>query len=237
MNASKQDRVYWNREVAENLGLADSTLRKWCIAIEKSGYTFSKDDQGNRAFHDHDLILLRRVHDLNKTKGVRLENAISMVFSNLNNENDTDGTTLVQSSNDPRSTYSLVPESFDEKMEQILEANRQLVEYLKSRDEQIMNVMKEMNEVRLQLAASTVDQKLEERQSRITEMITMERVKGQLRKEALHQWSTKPEEERIKRTGLFGLKKEEDHAARDRFVQDYIDAHLPERLAQEYGME
>jgi len=77
----------------------------------------------------------------------------------------------------------------------------------------------------------------EERQQRITEMITLERVKGQLRKEALHQWSTKPESERLKRIGLFGLKKEEDHAARDRFVRDYVDDHLPERLAQEYGID
>ena len=74
----------------------------------------------------------------------------------------------------------------------------------------------------------------EERKQRISELLILEWEKGQLRGEALEQWSAKPEKERMKRTGLFGLKKEEDHAARDRFVRDYIDANLPDRLVRKY---
>lgn len=71
---------------------------------------------------------------------------------------------------------------------------------------------------------------MEARQERITDMITVERLRSQLRKEALHLWSTKPEDERTKRTGLFGFKKEEDHGKRDLFVNDYISEHISERL-------
>lgn len=77
---------------------------------------------------------------------------------------------------------------------------------------------------------------LEERQERINDMITRHRVEAALRKEALHLWSTKPENERVKRTGLFGLKKEEDHAARDLFVNEYIDEHFEERLLKEFNL-
>ena len=103
--------------------------------------------------------------------------------------------------------------------------------------DQVQNLVKQLPRTEdIVTLLPTPSDPIVERQQRITEMITLERIRGQLRKEALHMWSTKPEEERMKRTGLFGLKKEEDHAARDRFVQGYIDDHLPERLAQEYGM-
>jgi DNA-binding transcriptional MerR regulator len=75
-----------------------------------------------------------------------------------------------------------------------------------------------------------------DRQERVTDMITRRRVEAILRRDALHLWSNKPENERIKRTGLFGLKKEEDHARRDQFVSDYIDEHFETRLKNEYDL-
>ena len=76
----------------------------------------------------------------------------------------------------------------------------------------------------------------EERQERITDIITRRRVEATLRNEALQLWSTKPEKERIRRTGLFGIKKEEDHAARDLFVMNYIDEHFETRLKKEFNL-
>lgn len=75
----------------------------------------------------------------------------------------------------------------------------------------------------------------EERQERVTDMITRRRVESQLRKEALQLWSQKPDSERKIRTGLF--RKEEDINKRDLFIEDYIYDHIEERIKHEYGLQ
>lgn len=73
-----------------------------------------------------------------------------------------------------------------------------------------------------------------ERQERIDEMITRRRIEVQLEKEALHIWSTKPEEERVRRVGIF--RKEEDRDKRDLFVKEFVNVRFEERLKQEYDV-
>jgi len=75
----------------------------------------------------------------------------------------------------------------------------------------------------------------EERQERITDMITRRRIESQLRKEALELWSQKPESERKIRTGLF--RKEEDINKRDLFIEEYIYDHIEERIKREYDLQ
>lgn len=74
----------------------------------------------------------------------------------------------------------------------------------------------------------------EERQERVTEVVTRRRIERQLEKEALNMWSTIPKNERMVRVGLF-LK--EDRDKRDQFVKDYIDEHYESRLNKEFDLE
>ncbi|KAA9021557.1 MerR family transcriptional regulator [Niallia endozanthoxylica] len=76
--------------------------------------------------------------------------------------------------------------------------------------------------------------KEEEREERFKEMIARRRVEYQLEKEALIMWSTKPEEERLKKVGLF--RKEENHEERNRFIKDHIDKNFEVRLRNELGL-
>jgi hypothetical protein len=76
--------------------------------------------------------------------------------------------------------------------------------------------------------------KEEERQERLTEMITRRRVEAQLEMEALNKWSTKPEEERKRRVGIF--RKEEDRDKRDQFVKEYVNKRFAERLKKEFEL-
>lgn len=75
------ERSYWSREIADLLQISDSTLRKWCLLLEKEGYKFLRDDKNNRAFTDHDVIALRKFQELTKDKHVTLENATTIVVS------------------------------------------------------------------------------------------------------------------------------------------------------------
>lgn len=74
----------------------------------------------------------------------------------------------------------------------------------------------------------------EEKEERFREMVVKRRVESRLEEEALNIWSTKPEEERFRRTGWF--RKEEDLRARDRFVKEYIDTHFENTLREELGL-
>lgn len=74
----------------------------------------------------------------------------------------------------------------------------------------------------------------EEKEERFQEMVVKRRVESNLEEEALKIWATRPEEERVRRTGWF--RKEEDLRARDRFVKGYIDKHFAGTLREELGL-
>ncbi|WP_394239600.1 MerR family transcriptional regulator [Niallia oryzisoli] len=76
--------------------------------------------------------------------------------------------------------------------------------------------------------------KEEEREARFKEMVARKRVEYQLEKEALIKWSTKPEEERIKKVGWFKI--EENQEERNRFIKDYVNMNFENRLKNELGL-
>jgi DNA-binding transcriptional MerR regulator len=72
---SKNESAYWSKEVSDILQIADSTLRKWCLSLEKNGYEFVRGTNNSRAFVERDVLLLRRMKELIQSKGVTVENA------------------------------------------------------------------------------------------------------------------------------------------------------------------
>lgn len=72
-----------------------------------------------------------------------------------------------------------------------------------------------------------------ERIERTNEYLTIRRINLALEKEAHILWSQKPEQERIRRIGMF--KKEENTDKRDRFIKTYIDDYFEERLRSEFA--
>src|SRR5690554_8085403 len=39
---------YWSKEIADMLGIGTSTLRKWCLILERNGYRFLRDEHDRR---------------------------------------------------------------------------------------------------------------------------------------------------------------------------------------------
>lgn len=74
-----------------------------------------------------------------------------------------------------------------------------------------------------------------EKEERFQEMVAKRRVESQLEEEALNIWSTKPENERLKKVGWF--RKEEDLVARNQFVRNYTNEHFASKLKKELGIE
>ena len=44
------EKAYTPREVKTTLDISDSALRKWCLALERNGYKFIRNDKKNRIF-------------------------------------------------------------------------------------------------------------------------------------------------------------------------------------------
>lgn len=82
------DRVYWSHEAATLIGIATSTLRKYCLALEKCSYEVMKDENDRRAFFDHDILVLR---DMKKMvdRGMTLENAAEAVVAKQKRQSGT----------------------------------------------------------------------------------------------------------------------------------------------------
>lgn len=78
---------------------------------------------------------------------------------------------------------------------------------------------------------------VEERQERLNDWLTIERVKSKLGEEGLEEWAKLPEGERVRKVGFLGLKKEEDRDKRDQFRKEYIEKHLADRLQRELAAD
>ncbi|MCM3308642.1 DUF3967 domain-containing protein [Priestia megaterium] len=78
--------VYLGGEIAKSLGIARSSLTKYCIALENKDYKFIRGSNNSRAFRSKDLLLLQRMKDLVQDKGMTMETAVNVVLSMLPEE-------------------------------------------------------------------------------------------------------------------------------------------------------
>jgi DNA-binding transcriptional MerR regulator len=67
--------AYSTKQAVDNLGISTSTLRKWCLLLEKEKHTFNRNENNNRIFYDTDLLALRHIKKLTQEEGRTLENA------------------------------------------------------------------------------------------------------------------------------------------------------------------
>ncbi|PGU93681.1 DUF3967 domain-containing protein [Bacillus thuringiensis] len=73
--------LYSPSEVAEQLGIQSSTLRKYADVLEKEGYTFIKNERGHRKYSESDVMVLRKVINLKNDTDTTLENAAKQIVS------------------------------------------------------------------------------------------------------------------------------------------------------------
>jgi DNA-binding transcriptional MerR regulator len=85
----EQEQAYWAGEVADTLGISDSTLRKYCLILERAGYHFLRGDNKRRAFVTRDVMTLKRLQEISQSKNVTLEDAARLVVSMAKGETET----------------------------------------------------------------------------------------------------------------------------------------------------
>lgn len=169
------DGIYSPKDMTDILNIGDSTLRKWCIALEEQGYCFSRTENNKRLFTDNDLIVLKHFRQLVQVQNMNINNASILIATKYK---DIKGTSFQSenSKNDNRSLNTDFSRLFGE-IEHLKELNKQLLlrineqnEYIfnrlnnmedriTKRDERLMQVLRETQETQKLIAAATEKKK------------------------------------------------------------------------------
>lgn len=153
-------KAYFTHDVARILDVGESTLRKYCIELEKNGYIFIKGSMDSRAFTDHDLAALNYFIQLYKSKKHTREQAAALVVEKFSREGGNEGTTPIPKG-ESRSMDNL-----ERMVEQLLEHTKKQEEFNKAllqRLEIQENYIRETLEKRDQLLLENIRSAQEEK--------------------------------------------------------------------------
>lgn len=141
MNNEKldQQRYYTSKEVCARLDIADSTLRKWSISLEKNGYDFARGEQNRRLFLENDLIALDHLKSLIQGKKMSLENASIIVASRFVNNRSSTGTPSVRAESAHNNGDSPALAKLTEHITQQEQFNQELLKRLDEQNKYINN--------------------------------------------------------------------------------------------------
>jgi DNA-binding transcriptional MerR regulator len=171
--------AYTTKQVADNLGIGTSTLRKYCLMLEDErlgNYQFERNEKDQRIFYDHDIIALRLLKKMAQDDGVTLENAVKVVgdkarsreefVSETPEEPETSNVTVADLQRYEDKLDEIVKFTFrqEERMQKLERFNRELLakldeqnkyiqETLAQRDEKFIESMREVQETKRLIAA------------------------------------------------------------------------------------
>jgi hypothetical protein len=93
------EKAYWTHEASKDLEIGESTLRKWCMELEKNGYSFIKGAMDSRAFTSHDMAALHYFKQLYKGNKQTREQAAKLVVEKFKREGGNERTTPIPMEN------------------------------------------------------------------------------------------------------------------------------------------
>lgn len=175
------DTYYTPKDIKMALDIGDSTLRKWCLAIEENDFFFDRTDNNRRIFSDRDLVMLKHFKNLVQVQNMSAKNASIIVVSKYKNkpsfkENSENSVPQVRSDNENMEEMRSFIEEQRAHIEKQEEFNRMLLdrleeqqryidERLESRDQKLLETMNQMQEQK-KLELEQKDKELEEEKNK-----------------------------------------------------------------------
>lgn len=149
MTGDTKEAIYNPGDVADLLNVKESTLRKYSLLLEKYGYTFHKNERGQRGYFDSDIVVLRRMTDL-KNGGMTLEKAALSAATWGKSIKKTVGDTALQryderhtdEINELKEMIQQQNELIKTLTERLDEQQKYIEERLNKRDEMLMQVLR-----------------------------------------------------------------------------------------------
>lgn len=223
---------FWKiSDFAKVVGKHTNTVDGWFKQLEEKGmHWVSRTEYGEKVYDQLDKDIALYIKELRGQKWT-----LDGIFNELPEHFKlrpvpVEETTSVPQTYDP----SMVRREFEETFKEIaaaqaIEMNRQMQELAAAQMQEIKQQYEDI--IKRFPQPKSID---EERQERITEMITRRRIENELEKEALNMWATIPEKERKIRVGIF--RKDEDRDKRERFIKSYVNQHFEARIKKEYEL-
>lgn len=148
------EQSYFGNEVAKVIGIGNSTVRKYAIALEEQGYEFQRGINNSRVFYNKDILMMQRLMTIMNKKSTTLEQAVKLAVSTV--EEDTITTPVTDKEHDITVVERLERlEQINVKLvQQLQEQQRMLFERDQRRDEQLTNVIREIQETKRLTAAA-----------------------------------------------------------------------------------
>lgn len=151
--------------MCERLDISDSTLRKWCISLEKNGYTFTRGEQNRRLFLNQDLEALDHLKLLVQGKKMSLENATIIITSRYNEIRSSTGTPSVHVEKDDPAVQEVIERLSEhiEKQNQFIEKQEQFNQELLKRLDKQTEYINDRLDKRDESLLNTMDQLMQQR--------------------------------------------------------------------------
>lgn len=167
------ERGHFSREVSKSLMIADSTLRKYCLALEEQGYTFDRGVNNARVFYQKDILVIQRLMNAMERGNTTIEQATKLVISSVQ-EDDVTVSVIPreQSLMDLQKGFNVLGQQLtsmfinelkaceqriSEKMDLLEKENKEIKSMLSERDRTIMQnirAIQEQNKLLIEVAAS-----------------------------------------------------------------------------------
>ncbi|MGE7219631.1 MerR family transcriptional regulator [Priestia koreensis] len=185
------ERAYTTKEVAESLEIGQSTLRKWSISLEQSGYPFTKNDQGYRLFLERDIEILKQFKKLVKEQSMPLENASTLIVEHMDTQSFSTRTEVALSKETAVSPPSLRNDEMDERLMEFMDKQEAF-------NDQLLEIIKQQQQTIKELEMY-IDEKLERRDHQILSIIR----ESQETKKLLLEQKKQEEEQKKEKPGFF----------------------------------
>lgn len=147
----RTEKAYSPKEVFTTLDIGDSTLRKWCLALEKNGYGFIRNDQNRRVYVECDLVVLRHFQNLIKQHNMQLDNAAILVIDRFGKgafEVSTDNVLANKADEERRDLNRYNSEDIKELKETVNQQNILLQELVKKMEQQHLYYEKKFEDLK-----------------------------------------------------------------------------------------
>ncbi len=153
---------YYSKDVAIELEITTSTLRRWSIELEKEGYTFHRNEKEQRIYYERDFKAFRELKKL-LSNNVPFKDAVKAIVSTDFENKNAHQTPSVYSQMVRLSKHELeevVTKAIEKEHEQLMKVfEDKLNNTIEMRDRMLIQQMNRSREDRKKLIAATQEEK------------------------------------------------------------------------------
>ncbi|MFC4024352.1 hypothetical protein ACFOUV_11155 [Oceanobacillus longus] len=169
-------KIYNPADIANLLGVKESTLRKYSILLENAGYKFNRNNQNQRWYNEYDVIALQKLVTLKNSGDMSLKECAEAVYLWVKGDDVTQELTVIDNDtkrynndltelidmvhhqNKLLENYNKQQHTQNELIKELVQRLNQQQDYieirLKERDKMLMQTINDRLETQKQIAAA-----------------------------------------------------------------------------------